>query len=367
MEKRKILFITWSYTSGGGAEKILNTISKQLIKYGYQIDILEYWHDNHNQVIIEDSIKLLEPIVDSRKDNIIIRVIKKVLVYFFPSLLRKKYAKDNYDIEISFNYMIPTFLLRKNSKKIAWIHGDIYELSHQKFNYFIQKKYLKRVDKIVAISNNTYESIISVYPFYKDKTIIINNSYDFDTIIQKSNEYLVEDFKNSKVLLFLGRFDENKNPLFLIDVLEKVKYDNIILLYIGEGNLKEKMGQVIINNNISNKVKIIEYQKNPYPYIKRADILLCSSHSEGFPTVLVEGMVLGKPFVSTEVGGTIELSNENKCGFVTNEIDEYAEKINNLLFDKNLYDNMSKNCYEYIKKYSLNCQIENINNLFNNL
>lgn len=361
MKKKKILFILWSYTSGGGAERVLSTLVNSLAKYDYEIDILEYWHSNCNSFALDDRVNLLEPIVDPMKDNKIVRVMKKLLVYFIPSLLRKKYAYKNYDVEISFNYMIPTFLLNKKCKKVAWLHGDIYELSSNKPKYLIQRKYLNRVDSIVSISNNTYESILSVYPEYKDKTVIINNAYDFDEIIKKSMEFEVKDFKDSKVLLFLGRFDENKNPLFLIEVLNKIKHQNVVLLYIGRGQLRKKLEEE--SKKLGKSIHIMDYQKNPYPYIKRADLLLCSSKSEGFPTTLVEGLVLKTPFISTKVGGTSELSNNNKCGFVTNDVLEYAKRIDELLENDNLYKQMSQNCSVFAKKYSPSYQAEKVNNL----
>ena len=60
--------------------------------------------------------------------------------------------------------MIPTFLLSKKCKTISWIHGDVYDLQKNKRNYLLQRKSFKYVDKIVAISNNTYNSLIDVYP-----------------------------------------------------------------------------------------------------------------------------------------------------------------------------------------------------------
>lgn len=362
---KKVLFIIWSYTSGGGAEIVLNTLIDSLSKYNYDIDVLEYWHADsptkHNK-----NINRLYSIVDSNKECKFIKIIKMILVHLFPFILRKKYAPDKYDIEISFNYMIPTFLLKKDTKKIAWIHGDIYELSHKKIMALVQKKYLNRVSKIVAISKNTYNSILSIYPTYNDKTIIINNSYDFDNIISKSNEIAIEKNKNMKQLLYLGRFDDNKNPLFMVEVLKKLKNDNVKLLYIGRGELKDCLVQKIKDSKLEKQVEIIDYQSNPYPYIKNSDILVCCSKSEGFPTVLVEGMILGKPFVSTNVGGTEELSNNDKCGLVANNVNDFAKKLNTLLNNNNLYKTMSNNCTEFVQKYSKECQGKIVNDLIKN-
>ena len=109
MKKKKILFIIWSFTYGGGAERVLANIVNNLDKNRYDIDIIEYWHTNINNEEINDNVTLLEPIIDADNDSILKKILYKILLYVFPYYLRKKYIKNNYDMQISFNYLIPTF------------------------------------------------------------------------------------------------------------------------------------------------------------------------------------------------------------------------------------------------------------------
>lgn len=60
MDKKKILFITWSFSMGGGAEKILANITKGLSDE-YVIDVLEI--NNHGTGENRDSnINILKPL-----------------------------------------------------------------------------------------------------------------------------------------------------------------------------------------------------------------------------------------------------------------------------------------------------------------
>lgn len=369
MKKKKILFIIWSFTFGGGAERVLATLANAMPKDKYEIDILEYYHTNINEEKVNDNINILKPVVNALTDGRIKRVFKMILLYVCPNILRKKYIKKNYDIEISFNYMIPTFLLRKTGKTISWMHGDIYDLLDNKYKFNKQRKSLKNTNYIVAISDKTYKSVCDVYPEYKNKTVIINNSYDFDNMLAKSNEFSLKNNKNVKNILFLGRYDDNKNPLFLIEVLNKLKNKNIKykVTFIGKGDLKETLINKINEYKLSDKVEVLDYQKNPYPYIKNADIIVGTSKSEGFPTVFVEGMFFGKPFITTEVGGALELSNNSKCGLIANDIDDYAHKLESLIIDKELYKKMSNECIKYVKKYSTENQVNKVEKLINKI
>ena len=362
MKKKKLLFIIWSFTYGGGAERVLATLVNNLPKE-YDIDILEYWNANIYNKKINSNVHLLKPVVDSTKDSKFKKIIKMVILYTFPSILRKKYIKDNYDVEISYNYLLPTFLLRKSGKTISWIHGDIYDLKTRWFNRFKQRHAFKNVDRIVSISKNTYESVVDMYPEYKDKTIIINNSFDFNVMLEKAKEFKVEN--KEKNILFIGRLDENKNPLFLIEVAKLLKEDNVKfkLSFLGQGSLKDDLESKIKEYDLENAVELLGFQKNPYPYIKSADIIVGCSKSEGFPTVYVEGMLFSKPFVSTIVGGVEELSDGYKCGYVSNDIVEYKEYVKKLLLDKNLYMKMSEHAYKHVQKYSCVNQAKVVNDL----
>lgn len=365
MEKKKILFIIWSFTYGGGAEKILANLVNKMDLNKYDIDIIEYWHSDIHTEKVNPKIRILKPIIDSTKASKIRMFITKILLEKFPFILRKIYIKDKYDYEIAFNSMIPTFLLDKNSKTISWNHGDLYDLKEKKHDMKLQKKSFEYVNRIVAISKNTYESIVDIFPEYKNKTLIINNSFDFDNILKLSNEP-IEIKKEKFTLLFAGRFDKNKNPLFLIEVCKKLKSLNkdFQLWFIGKGVLESKMYEEIEKNELKKYVKILGFKSNPYPYFKSSDIVVMSSYHEGFPTVLAEGLYLGKPFISTKVGGVEELSDGGKCGVVSNNIDDYSDEIIKLMDNnekRNCMGNYGKN---YIKKFTYERQIQKLENLF---
>lgn len=365
MKKRKILFIIWSFTYGGGAERVLATLANCLPKDKYDIDILEYWHADINNEKIDENVHTITPVVNSLKEGKVRRVLKMFALYFIPSILRKMYIKNDYDVEISFNYMIPTFLLRKSGKTIAWNHGDIYDLLDNKRAREKQRKALKKVDYIVAISENTYQSIIDVYPEYKDKVVIIHNSYDFERIMKLASEKEFKKDKKIKKLLYLGRFEDNKNPLYLLEVVKKLNFEEnpYELTYIGKGELREQLEKKIQEYELSKHVKILDYQKNPYPYIQNADIILGCSKSEGFPTIFVEGMVLGKPFITTNVGGAKELSCNQQCGFVVKNQKDYIVKLKKLLSDDKLYQTMSNACKKEVYQYSCENQSKQVDEL----
>ena len=71
-------------------------------------------------------------------------------------------------------------------------------------------------------------------------------------------------------------------------------------------------------STIIDSFTFLGYQDNPYKYVAKADIFVCSSRSEGYSTAVSEALILGVPVVSTNCSGSYELlGNNNEYGIVT--------------------------------------------------
>ena len=367
MSKKKILFITWSFSLGGGSEKILENISNGLSDE-YDIDVLEINHhgigEGNNR-----KVNVLKPIFKNLENASIFNKIKWKFFLFFPKLFRYLVTRKKYDYEIAFNYLYPVYLLNNDAKTISWNHGTIYNLKNHKFSRIRQGKKLKHVNKIISISEKTSESIKEIYPEYDKKIELVYNGYDFQNIRTKSLEDVNIKFEEDS-LIYLGRIEESKGIKRLLEVVKNVveKIPDKKLYLLGKGNLEEYVTRFIIDNNLENNVVMLGYVENPYPYINKASYVVLLSEAEGFPTVLVEALALGKGFISTPVGGTNELYNNQKCGFVSDD----NEEISNYLIEelsKKKEDRFinSEVCKKYVDKYSLDKQIASIKKIINEL
>jgi len=132
---------------------------------------------------------------------------------------------------------------------------------------------------------------------------------------------------------------------------------------MGRGRLKKKIFQFIETNNLKKSVKILDYKKNPYPYIKQADFLVLTSLHEGLPNILLEAIVLSKFIISSNCPtGPKEILNNGKGGdlFKVGNYKDLARKIifnskNNEIKKKKIKFALSKiNRFDYernLKKY----------------
>jgi glycosyltransferase involved in cell wall biosynthesis len=75
---------------------------------------------------------------------------------------------------------------------------------------------------------------------------------------------------------------------------------------------------------ISERVRFVGFRPDPYPYLAAFDVFLMTSEFEGFPIALVEAMAMGRPVVSTDVGGVGEAIGDEETGLLAPAGDEVA-------------------------------------------
>jgi len=117
-----------------------------------------------------------------------------------------------------------------------------------------------------------------------------------------NEEFLFE----SKVIIYVGRFDHNKAPDRLIEAFyqlrsrKKIESD-IKLLFIGDGDKDYVvyLYDLVAKYGLNDNVFFLGFKDNPYKYIKRSTLLVSSSFSEGLPGVVIESIFLKTPVVTT--------------------------------------------------------------------
>ena len=88
---------------------------------------------------------------------------------------------------------------------------------------------------------------------------------------------------------------------------------------------------------------MLGYQINPYKYLAKCDLFVCSSYSEGLSTAVTEALILGVPVCTTDVSGMRELLEDGKYGMITeNSEDGLCCGIKTLIDNKKRLKNYKK-------------------------
>jgi glycosyltransferase involved in cell wall biosynthesis len=151
----------------------------------------------------------------------------------------------------------------------------------------------------------------------------------------------------------------------LIKVVKRLNDENLDfdLWIVGEGADREKLERYIKENNLKN-VTLLGLQSNPYKYISKADLLVCSSRYEGFNLTVAEGLILERPVLSTNCTGPTEILDDGKYGMIVeNSEDGLFEGLKKLIQDKNLledYKEKAKLRKDFFDEDKILKEIENL-------
>jgi len=192
-----------------------------------------------------------------------------------------------------------------------------------------------------------------------EKIKVINNPIDFNkiqtAILESDLNKLNRSFLNAKKrVIAVGSLEPIKQFDKLIRAFRAVKDREIELFIIGEGSQRELLERLIVENDLTKRVHLLGFQKNPYIYMQKSNLILLTSKFEGFPNALLEAISLGTPALAFKcAGGVEEIIIDGKMdGFVKDgEFKELIEKLQ-LHINHNLNStNIKTTAY---KKYNLN-------------
>ncbi len=123
-------------------------------------------------------------------------------------------------------------------------------------------------------------------------------------------------FNNNRSLniLSVGRLVEQKDHITILKALNYIKKKkNYNFCLIGKGVLNKQLKKYVKENKLTDKIKIIGYKKNVYPYYKKADLYILSSLYEGLPNSLIEANFFNLSIISSNCKtGPKEILKRNK-------------------------------------------------------
>jgi len=165
------------------------------------------------------------------------------------------------------------------------------------------------------------------------------------------------NIQNYNQLLFIGRLSKEKGVDCLLKAMPLILIScpDTFLTIVGDGPERKKLEYLANSLKIDRNVYfagMVDNEKLPGYYAKATICILPSLWMENCPVAGLEALAFGKPLVGSNVGGIPEIIQEGKTGFLFRKDDhkDLAEKINLLMKDEELVDNLSKNSFSFFEQ-----------------
>lgn len=230
-------------------------------------------------------------------------------------------------------------ILYRNSK---WIMTE--RDSHYPFDprYLLRSITAKGSDMIVANSNKGEEYWLKK-GIKSNKVMVIRNILNLPKYNSKIN------LEGDPIIVYAGRLEIQKNVIVLANAFCKLsdQYPLGKFYIIGEGSLRDRISDIIIENKKQEKVLLLPFKKNIHEYFMSADIFVNISHHEGTPNTVIENIQLQNIVLVSKISEHSDILGKDYPYYLNDlkSIDEFSSLVNTII--------ASKNKVEYLK-YALN-------------
>ena len=329
-------------------------LAKSLVKKGIDVDIFFLSSDIKEKYIIEEI-----------EDNIRLITIKSKKIFNHGIISVNILDEFNLDFIhlLSDNQLLaPNIINYCKKRKIPYycyvgtIESDSNNLIKKRIMDLLAKRnlYAYKGSKIICKTDTIEEKLKSkgvmdtrVIPVGLDLDIIPKIDLPDDEI---KNEFGIP--KDDKLLLFVGRLEEYKNPLEFIELMRytsenSTEYKGIM---IGNGSLKYKVIEKIKEYELENAILLIDKVNNKeiHKYYKISDAFINLNNNEIFGMSILEAMYQGCPVIAHSAPGPNYIINSGENGFI---IDNYDNKIwfnaiKDVIYNSNIKINARKKIVE---------------------
>lgn len=369
----RIIIITSNpFPHAGGQATHIAMLKRGLIRSGHEVDVVSY--SDINKVIRLIAINIPAMILNRIHKGLGIMHQYIWTNIFLNLIYLMRYVVKRYELINLQNLSAYAGLKNKYIPQVLTVHGDLTNelLSGRAINpdgpiekifWRLEGKIYKKCDAIVTVDTRLKQHVKGLSN--RDDVVVIKNFIDTDEFVPAGEDRtkIREEMGigKEKKVFFLTRRLTAKNgvkvPLSALTVLMRKGYNNCMLVYAGDGELRQEMEKYVTDNGLRKNVIFLGdviHSRIKALYGIADMVLIPSVRSYGMVEATsisaIEAMSMGIPVVASAIGGLKELIIDRKNGLLVeeNNPEQLAGAIIALLNDERLYRSISEEARKYI-------------------
>ena len=258
-------------------------------------------------------------------------------------------------------------------KSIVTVHGLEYEFSPQSYSFysrvfhrFFIKKSCKWSSEIITVSKKTKQDLNEIYKVSLKKMKVVSNGFSFAGInlidkrvkkldCSKKIKEILES--NYEYLFFIGRLEERKNIVGIVKSFEVLKgvygYSGKLLLAGKSGYGYSEIENIINKSEHKRDIEELGFlsDEEKWLLLRRADLFMFPSHSEGFGIPILEAQSMGTPVITSDKSPMKEVAGDKRILVNPNSPEQIASIVNKVLRDKKLKEDVIRQGLQNIKRF----------------
>jgi len=343
--------IVLPYLKAGGTERQASYIANDLSEKGHRVTVVCI----ERQSAFRDLFNVPVEYLNSKNSNF------KLLANF--KNLVNTLVRLQIDVVLSRAWSVNLVTSAAASKadipSVLFLSGSIDLSHHSGIKRKIHKHFIQKAAHVISVSNKAKGNCVRWLQIDKNKITVIHNGVDLKRVAKKSAhteilpEYLTK--LEAPKIVFVGRLIHRKGLDLLLKSISEIKGidQTVELIVVGGGEEKPAYKKLAQDLGIYKNVHFVGEQKNPFPFMKLADIFVLPSRSEGFPNVLLEAMALGLPVIASncETGPGEILNGKNGLLVDPNSSESLFEPLNLLLNNDTVRSEIGSSGKDTVRQY----------------
>lgn len=277
--------------------------------------------------------------------------------------LREIIRENNYELIIchtslaAFFTRLATVGIKGKSRLINVVHGYLFD----ERTSFIKACILKTAEFLMAsqtdliLTMNEWDNAwAQQHKLAKEVRFIPGMGISERKQLAAETETIPEFTDDDFVLVYPAEFSKRKNQAMLIRAMRMLP-ENVKLILPGTGAHFEECRALAENLGVSDRVLFPGYVKDIFALLKRADVAVSSSRSEGLPFNIMEAMLSVLPVIASRVKGHTDLVEDGVNGYLYEYDNEqaFSQAVEKLVLDRGLARAMGYAGKEKVKQFEL--------------
>ena len=322
----KILYFIDSFGAGGKERRLAEMMKSLKIHYDVEFELAIMSHDIHYTDVLNLNIKIHYLVRNRKKDFTIFRKLYQLCLTVRPDIL---HCWDN----MTAVYSVPVCKLLH----IKLVNGMI---TNSPEKWIIFNKYWLRGKLTFPFSDyivSNSEAGMVAYGVTKKNRYVIYNGFNFDRIHNVVEKELILNqisVETKYVVGMVANFSITKDYKTYFNAAQIILSQRKDITFIAIGHQTDSVAaSCLIKDEYRQYFRLLGKKTDIESYVNAMDICVLATFTEGISNSILEYMAFSKPVVATKGGGTREIIQDNKTGFLVEVSDpeDLSRKINILL------------------------------------
>ena len=308
--KKKIVLHT-GYLGGGGAQRVMVNLLRELDRERFEAYLVlwrkegVYFHLLPSDVPVIFFPKKSASMMGHHLHNV--NQLAKIIADIEPNLLISFLDSANVlalETKLLTRAPCPFLISQRNNLSVSLTKNYPYSTLRRRLKKWFMAWLYPKADHIITPSQGIKEDLVQHFYVPAKKITSIENPVDVALIDQQSQAQVNYPWEKGrhKIIVGVGRLIEQKGFSDLIRAFSQVRARiPSKLVILGEGGRRAQLEALVTSLNLQNDVYMPGFVKNPWGYMRDADLFVLSSHWEGMGgNVILEAMACQTPVIATD-------------------------------------------------------------------